>query len=1546
MPTRKIVLSRSRSENVFRMSQVRGEDKRAELTKKSLSDWLKANSLMIGQMLNSNIANKQVYEAAILTVSFMSEIKVLKEGLMLELLKNTIDKDCFIQVGELLIAAAPFMQNEEAENIFKVMSKWKGHVETLVPLLARFVSISAKIGLKYAAKERTIGVVQRWIQGCNNPKESSYWMKEIHEILKLLTPHALEDMMNEMMKELIKGEKEPLIQIKLLTSALSVRGDGTGIDRDFIGMKKVIGYLEEITIENREGPMVNAALEYIRMYIESTHLSIPAQLLLQLCIIMTDSLDMADTLFRWLNETVVKERKTPAHDVIVMLMKFIEGHISSVDSESGMICLQRVLVHYNQTVCKSIIVVDNKIEVIDKSGNGLYGIHLLWEVAMANKRLYTPIVNFMAKFFCNVPSTLCSYIVDTFTTLCTSTDTNYLVKTLILFIEKTSELIRDQPEKNIVNVYLEEVNDESWRCDKFKVNVQVINNKIDENMKDLLEEQQTTLENFERTNKLIFLTKVGIENVGRMKIVLSKKMKSLINEIRIKVPKSFDFVQSIDEEELAGRIKIICKDVELTDGKSVIGKDVIIKFGEYQPVIYSEYYEEVIKRVRCVDKNLVERLTEVIRSNNETVAFSGWQLLEALFDFIAEGSEIDTSLNGLCENKIDGSLLPSLAFVVKCLAEERESVEMTVERYFWKLLSVTCQMIQESNVESSTIRGVIIEQLCHIIWHTLIKQSEYRWCSEMQRQLNIKLLEFCKDQLLQWQQKNETNDTTHYYTYCLLHFFLYIGMMFCNYNYFNECFFKSCISAKSKEDVINIYCILDWFIENDQQKKKVIGLCEYCFSQNVSSSSINYGYYKLLSELFLRYKKNGGNSELFNSLCKSFIEQFMLFINPLINNNIQLNGLLTICISIAEVYPELFQEYNLFIKFIPFINAYLFPLTTDIETLNHFPRCKSIESRRLCYDLIIELTENEGIISSLITHISRYFSLHTRQKLLVIPPLLTGNINILFVMYQLASVFLSTFMVKIFQSTELNMKIIKEIQTVITYIQNVPEQTIDISSLELMLNEKGEECKEPFTIIKTIISILKESEYEEEIELFKGEIKTLIETIKNKTSSIIFVELSEVEEINDTMTITKIECNNKKGYEYQLFGVIGECSQFKIGNSWFSYKLGEIKKIGTVSIKKHISTIYVYKQCSKEIDHHKRVTFTFKNEVILFEEPFQKFIYTIAIQASHYLPIQTLRFIFFYFDVVYLRLPRQPLTSKWNILLHELYDKTKDDNWIIKHFDDVNVLDAYSRCRSPEIRSAIFDILHQIIEHSFSQCNEYSKSPIGNFIKTCLHCIEQSPTIMVVDLFDYFAVNSIEEMNFVITTLNIFDHIVQIIKGRGGIFLPNNCAISMLRCFYTLYVNCDIGENNKKPSTKQCVHLENDLFLNDIEFLYSITRYEVTTLFLEEFIRIVFIGHPDRTTSFLSYFIQNVDQISLSQFIFLKNLFKFNDRYNNEMAKVLIKPLKSLITKAESNQSLINNITNFILLTELSPTVYTVFKTVSKQINDKISVSHIKLVFL
>ncbi|GAB1222544.1 hypothetical protein ENUP19_0115G0004 [Entamoeba nuttalli] len=1454
MPTRKIVLSRSRSENVFRMSQVRVEDKRAELTKKSLSDWLKANSLMIGQMLNSNIANKQVYEEAILTVN----------------------KDCFIQVGELLIAAAPFMQNEEAENIFKVMSKWKGHVETLVPLLARFVSISAKIGLKYAAKERTIGVVQRWIQGCNNPKESSYWMKEIHEILKLLTPHALEDMMNEMMKELIKGEKEPLIQIKLLTSALSVRGDGTGIDRDFIGMKKVIGYLEEITIENREGPMVNAALEYIRMYIESTHLSIPAQLLLQLCIIMTDSLDMADTLFRWLNETVVKERKTPAHDVIVMLMKFIEGHISSVDSESGMICLQRVLVHYNQTVCKSIIVIDNKIEVIDKSGNGLYGIHLLWEVAMANKRLYTPIVNFMAKFFCNVPSTLCSYIVDTFTTLCTSTDTNYLVKTLILFIEKTSELIRDQPEKNIVNVYLEEVNDESWRCDKFKVSVQVINNKIDENMKDLLEEQQITLENFERTNKLIFLTKVGIENVGRMKIVLSKKMKSLINEIRIKVPKSFDFVQSIDEEELAGRIKIICKDVELTDGKSVIGKDVIIKFGEYQPVIYSEYYEEVIKRVRCVDKNLVERLTEVIRSNNETVAFSGWQLLEALFDFIAEGSEIDTSLNGLCENKIDGSLLPSLAFVVKCLAEEREPVEMTVERYFWKLLSVTCQMIQESNVESSTIRGVIIEQLCHIIWHTLIKQSEYRWCSEMQRQLNIKLLEFCKDQLLQWQQKNETNDTTHYYTYCLLHFFLYIGMMFCNYNYFNECFFKSCISAKSKEDVINIYCILDWFIENDQQKKKVIGLCEYCFSQNISSSSINYGYYKLLSELFLRYKKNSSNSELFNSLCKSFIEQFMLFINPLINNNIQLNGLLTICISIAEVYPELFQEYNLFIKFIPFINAYLFPLTTDIETLNHFPRCKSIESRRLCYDLIIELTENEGIISSLITHISRYFSLHTRQKLLVIPPLLTGNINILFVMYQLASVFSSTFMVKNISINRVKYeKLLKKYKQLLLIFQSIPEQTIDISSLELMLHEKGEEC-----------------------------------------------------------------------YEYQLFGVIGECSQFKIGNSWFSYKLGEINKIGTVSIKKHISTIYVYKQCSKEIDHHKRVTFTFKNEVILFEEPFQKFIYTIAIQASHYLPIQTLRFIFFYFDVVYLRLPRQPLTSKWNILLHELYDKTKDDNWIIKHFDDVNVLDAYSRCRSPEIRSATFDILHQIIEHSFSQCNEYLKSPIGNFIKTCLRCIEQSPSIMVVDLFDYFAVNSIEEMNFVISTLNIFDHIVQIIKGRGGIFLPNNCAISMLRCFYTLYVNCDIGENNKKLSTKQCVHLENDLFLNDIEFLYSITRYEVTTLFLEEFIRIVFIGHPDRTTSFLSYFIQNVDQISLSQFIFLKNLFKFNDRYNNEMAKVLIKPLKSLITKAESNQSLINNITNFILLTELSPTVYTVFKTVSKQINDKISVSHIKLVFL
>ncbi|KAL7722358.1 hypothetical protein QTN25_001099 [Entamoeba marina] len=149
----------------------------------------------------------------------------------------------------------------------------------------------------------------------------------------------------------------------------------------------------------------------------------------------------------------------------------------------------------------------------------------------------------------------------------------------------------------------------------------------------------------------------------------------------------------------------------------------------------------------------------------------------------------------------------------------------------------------------------------------------------------------------------------------------------------------------------------------------------------------------------------------------------------------------------------------------------------------------------------------------------------------------------------------------------------------------------------------------------------------------------------------------------------------------------------------------------------------------------------------------------------------------------------------------------------------------------------------------FTSDEEYVKNTVGKFIKTLLQCIETTPSSSVVNLFERFAVNSMKEMNFVITKLNIFDRLVEIVKGVGGIYLPNNCAATLLRCFYTLYVNCSIGQPNIKTN-KKLISLNNDTFLNDIEFLYSVSCYEVTTLFLEEFIRIVFIGHQERTITF------------------------------------------------------------------------------------------------
>ncbi|KAL7722357.1 hypothetical protein QTN25_001098 [Entamoeba marina] len=89
----------------------------------------------------------------------------------------------------------------------------------------------------------------------------------------------------------------------------------------------------------------------------------------------------------------------------------------------------------------------------------------------------------------------------------------------------------------------------------------------------------------------------------------------------------------------------------------------------------------------------------------------------------------------------------------------------------------------------------------------------------------------------------------------------------------------------------------------------------------------------------------------------------------------------------------------------------------------------------------------------------------------------------------------------------------------------------------------------------------------------------------------------------------------------------------------------------------------------------------------------------------------------------------------------------------------------------------------------------------------------------------------------------------------------------------------------------------------------------------------------------------NVEEMALSQFIFLKNLFKLYERYKEDMTKVLVKPFKMYLAKAETKQRVVNLLTTIIILTDVCPLIYTSFKSISRQINDKISPYHIKLIF-
>ncbi|ELP93218.1 hypothetical protein EIN_055230 [Entamoeba invadens IP1] len=1545
---------------IFQISPTRrtvSVSSRDQLSKKSLSDWLKANSEMIGQMLSSEIADGSVFKSASTTVSFMLELKILKDGLLLTWLSKAVHQTFFSDVSNMLLDVVQYLSNEEAEDIFKTMREWKGRPDVFVPLLKTYVIKCSKYGFKFASKEKMIPVVQKWVKGCYRPSESDWWINSLEEIAELLQAKSVDDFLSESVEQYINVKNNIIVTTKVVTIAMKVRGEYSGLERELLFLKKVVEVLET---SDKDESVIVPTLELLKVYIENTHINLNAAILVQICTIMSDVLDKTDMLFKFLNESVVKEKKSPPQEISTSLMTFLEGHISSIDSQNGMICLQRVIVHYNSTITKTIVFSDEKIEVVDKTGNGkVHGIHLLWEVAIANKNLYLPIVDYMAKFFCNVPMTICPFVVDTFTSLCTSTDTVYLVKTLILFIEKTKELIKDSTGKNTVDVYLEEDNDNPLNCTEFKSSLQSVNSKPDDSIKEIIKNSNTFLDNFVLSKRIVFLRTFNCEDLGRLRLLVTKKLKSLVTENKAKIPKAFEFVQSVDEEELIGRVYFYNKENILTDEKnSNLGKEVTIKFGEYTPVIYQEHRDEMVKKIRCTNKKLVEKLISIIQSNTQVVAYSCWLLLEVLFDFISELTDLNSALSEITTKPTDASILPALAFVVKSLTTENKNSLAILEDNFASILNLTSSLIKQSQHEKTTIGGVIIEQLSHIVWHVFCRVKNLRSSMDFENVLSDEFLTYIDSELQRYSKTNEAMEMTRKYTTLMYMSFLFSGMIYNNNNCFYERFVYY-LKEKDKPNDLNELLKLIWWYDDERSKKYIIKFYEMFFNNNLETS----GYYCVLKEIVPRYLSLNGESQVLNTLCENILNRLLNYIetnNKNVKNVQGLVELIQLANLIVQSCPRYAQTLNLGFSYLPFLNAFLFPLVID-DFSDQFPRCKSQEMRKAGFDFVMEITNDDFRLKLLLSHLCKFFSFHTRQKLQFSPPLIKGKPKLVEVIYQFSSFFSSQFLTQRFKIPERSQinnpkieNVLDEVQKVVLKLQSTPDEICTTESLERLLSDDfSESCEDTVHILHTFFDILKNSESSE----FSGAISILkhsennfsiSQEIAKQTAHLVFLSLEEddIEEAVSLTKITPVESN----FEYYLYGTIGsDSSQFQIDGTWFYYGNNRIDRVESVCVKKRSSAVFVYRKIKIEKDPTKKVKFSFKNEVMMFEQAFQNFVYGITVKAEALVPYETLQFVFFYFDVVYLRLPRLPLASKWNVTFHELYDMTQNDEWVLTRFNDVQLLDTYSRCRSPEIRAAVYDLLHTIIEKNFNDDVEKNKRlKIEEFIKTCLLCIESSPSFLVVELFDFYAVNSFKEMNYVVAELNCFERILKIVKSKNGTFLPNNCAASLLRTFYTLYVNCEFGEikDGNKRVSKQLVHLDNDRFMDDTEFLYAITKFEVTNLFLEEFMRVTFLGNVERTTNFLLKFFQNLEEVSMPQIVFLKNLFKINERMSNEMAKALNKSLKVSLQKITCLQEAVNIANEIIILSELSSSVVAAFKNSTKQINDALNVYALKIVFV
>ncbi|ELP83775.1 hypothetical protein EIN_470090, partial [Entamoeba invadens IP1] len=1127
-----------------------------------------------------------------------------------------------------------------------------------------------------------------------------------------------------------------------------------------------------------------------------------------------------------------------------------------------------------------------------------------------------------------------------------------------------------------VDVFLEEENTESWRVDAFKVSVVSNSSKPDGKTRDILNEQNDILENYMKTTKLVYFTRINLYNIEGQKTVLAKKLKEC-STIRAKIPKNWEKVSVLSESELASRIRIIQNGVELNENtKTITSNEVILKIGDEAKRSGLSFKKEGLKELNNTHKKLEEKLIKTILKNSESVAFSGWNLYASLFDFINEETNLVQAMGTLCSGEyntksVENSIFSSLVFLYKNI--EEEDVFSSVDLAFWKFLEYVFVLLRNEVIEVF-VKNILVEQFAKVMWGVFRQNKELRTNANLDKYTEKENSEFIEELLKTWREDDKAPTITMHCTVCLFESILFIGLINgkCE-NRFNSSFIELLNSMKTREDCDDFLEILEWYNESEnlQGTSEVMEqLYSDCFEYDKKAKG--FGYYFMMSRIIPKCFQLKGLkcAEKMKEFCEREVDKVIHLINT--NSKIDeidnLDGTLEVCLAIIKSQhfdngKNIFLEKDFPVFFVKLLEVYLFPILVVKDGNETFPRCKTENSRQLCFDFVLELAKIGDLGNFLVTWTSRYISFFAKKEFKFCTPSLVGNKVVIDALLIFSGVVSPQFMTK---TTDGDLKIIlREIQTILSKIQNEQECEISTKNLENMLEKYDEKCSDHLHIIKTVFGLLRQIGWDDGLVLEDQTLDDIFDHTENQRAKYVVVSSNRILQFKEKIDIFN---SQNKDYEYILNGEIGESTWFKLGTEWF--KTSPLVSSERVTVEKvrdfgkkyerseksfenlsHLDTselsqtpqIFLYKMSPKCAVIPQRFS-SFHNEIFLFSRSFQDFAFSVAKTSTLSLSI---KFSLFYMQTVLFRNPNLPNYEAWAAYFDEIYDKvTFCSDWIFHYFTPEVLTLFFSR--NYQISNVIFKMLKKVLSDKMAERSDYDYerlSEIATFAERCIVSVEKSPRESIVDLFEFFAVNSFKEMEFVVLKKNIFWRIVKILKNGGMKYINDKTAAALLRCFYTLYVNSDVNDNAKK-SNKQLVKLSSDDFMDDVEFLYAISKYEVSTLFLEEFVRITFLGKPERIVNFLTFFTQNVGEISTSQFLFLKYLFKVNERFEGEMAKIMVKPVKSLIAKCENVGEVVSLLNNVIVLSEISQSVFMYLKGISKFVNEKISNYGIKIAFL